>query len=217
MHPCIFAKAATIDTRARLIIRAPTGLRRSLTTNAKLASSNQDLTRSQRLAELRRKFSIPTSPTDRASTMSFQPLYKYIDRDTLAEQVRKHASDPSQRQLAIVDVRDDDFEGGNILSAKNYPSSSFADGVQDLVKGPLKDYKQVVFHCHLSQARGPKAAGQYAQARQAAVENGGLRAEEKDAQEVLVLRGGFSEFQDKYKKDPAVVEKYDAEAWQFRN
>ena len=88
---------------------------------------------------------------------------------------------------------DDDFEGGNIVSARNHPSARFADEVQDLVYGPLKEYKQVVFHCHLSQQRGPKAAGQYAQARQAADK------QKLDDQQVLVLRGGFSEFQDKYK------------------
>lgn len=92
---------------------------------------------------------------------------------------------------------DDDFEGGNIVSARNLPSHQFADEVQDLIYGPLKDYKQVIFHCHLSQARGPKAAGQYAKAREEAVQSGKL---EKDReQEVLVLRGGFSEFQEKYK------------------
>lgn len=151
--------------------------------------------------------------------MSFQPLYKYIDRDSLADQVRKHGADPSQRQVAIVDVRDDDFEGGNIVNAQNHPSTSFQDKVQDLVYGPLKDYKQVIFHCHLSQQRGPKAAGQYAQARQAALDSGRLakEGEVQQQQEVLVLRGGFSEFQDKYKSDPAVVEKYDASAWEFRN
>ncbi len=96
---------------------------------------------------------------------------------------------------------DDDFEGGNIVNAKNHPSSTFPDDVQDLIYGPLKDYKQVIFHCHLSQARGPKAAGQYAKARQEAVEAGKLEkgGDGKPEQEVLVLRGGFSEFQDKYK------------------
>ena len=93
---------------------------------------------------------------------------------------------------------DDDFEGGNIVSARNIPSTTFPDEVQGLAYGPLKDYKQVIFHCHLSQQRGPKAAGQYAQARQAALESGKLK-EEESKQEVLVLRGGFSEFQDKYK------------------
>lgn len=176
--------------------------------------------------------SVRASPGSNTA-MSFQPLYKYVDRDTLAEQVRKHAADPTQREVAIVDVRgklfpsllitvclslslcdadlirnslhdalagtDDDFQGGNIVSATNHPSSKFADQVQDLIYGPLKDYKQVIFHCHLSQQRGPKAAGQYAQARQAAMETGKLKDETQSKQQVLVLRGGFSEFQDKYK------------------
>ncbi|KAJ1018579.1 hypothetical protein NDA16_004861 [Ustilago loliicola] len=152
--------------------------------------------------------------------MSFKPLYSYIDRDTLAETVRKHAADPNQREVAIVDVRDDDFEGGNIVTARNHPSSKLADEIEDLVYGPLKDYKQVIFHCHLSQQRGPKAAGQYAQARQAALGSGKLKEEEGGAQpkqEVLVLRGGFKEFQDKYKKDPELVEKYDPSAWEYRD
>lgn len=60
----------------------------------------------------------------------------------------------------------------------------------------------MIFHCHLSQQRGPKAAGQYAQARQAAIDSGKLPKEAEPStqpQQVLVLRGGFSEFQDKYK------------------
>ena len=65
------------------------------------ASTPFDSQRARRLSELRLKFSQPS----RSPTMSFQPLYKYVDRDTLAETVRKHASDPEQREIAIVDVR----------------------------------------------------------------------------------------------------------------
>lgn len=100
---------------------------------------------------------------------------------------------------------DDDFEGGNIVSARNVPSTKFADQVEDLVYGPLKDYKQVIFHCHLSQQRGPKAAGMYAKARQAALDSGSLKQAAQPQQEVLVLRGGFSEFQDKYKVSVAAL------------
>ncbi|PWZ00359.1 Rhodanese-like protein [Testicularia cyperi] len=151
--------------------------------------------------------------------MSFQPLYSYIDRDSLAEKVRKHGSDPKQREIAIVDVRDDDFEGGNIVGAVNHPSSTLDQSLHDIIAGPLKDYKQVVFHCHLSQQRGPKAALHYAKARDAAVEQGKITADKEgqQKQEVLVLRGGFSEFQDKYKSDKAIVEKYDESSWQYRN
>lgn len=106
-------------------------------------------------------------------------------------------------------MTDDDFEGGNIVTAKNHPSLKLADEIEDLVYGPLKDYKQVVFHCHLSQQRGPKAAGQYAQARQAALESGKIKEEEGGAQprqEVLVLRGGFKEFQDKFKVSSTTID-----------
>lgn len=205
--------------------------------------------RSQRLIQLRRNFSAPPSPEHTAGIMSFKPLYSYVDGDTLAETVRKHASDPNQKEVAIVDVRgkatnsphpwhvsaeltalfflpnidcstDDDFVGGNIVTAKNHPSSRLDDEIEDLVYGPLKDYKQVIFHCHLSQARGPKAAGKYAQARQEALDSGKLKTGQSEAQpkqQVLVLRGGFKEFQDKYKKDPQVIEKYDASAWEYRD
>lgn len=37
--------------------------------------------------------------------MSFKPLYTYIDRDTLAQKVRQHGATPSQKEIAIVDVR----------------------------------------------------------------------------------------------------------------
>ncbi|EPQ27880.1 uncharacterized protein PFL1_04624 [Pseudozyma flocculosa PF-1] len=150
--------------------------------------------------------------------MSFMPLYRYIDRDALAEKVRAQVKQPENKEIAIVDVRDDDFEGGNIVGAHNVPSTKIADSIGDLVLGPLKEYKQVVFHCHLSQQRGPKAAGNYAKARTEAIEQGKLPAQTDGAnqQQVLVLRGGFSEFQDKYKKDPEVVEGYDEESWALR-
>lgn len=79
------------------------------------------------------------------------------------------------------------------------PSASLSDeALSKLASGPLREYKQVVFHCHLSQQRGPKAAGQYAQAYKSANQDLG------DPQEILVLRGGFSEFQDKFKvRNPA--------------
>ncbi|KAN0064369.1 Cdc25 phosphatase Ibp1 [Thecaphora frezii] len=167
-----------------------------------------DAQRLQRYSELRAKFD---------TTMSFTPLYRYIDRDTLAEKIRAQGKSPHSKDLAVVDVRDDDFEGGNIVGAQNIPSTKIADSINDLVLGPLKEYKQVVFHCHLSQQRGPKAAGNYAKARDEAIRQGKLpNPSESSQQEVLVLRGGFSEFQDKYKKDPEIVEKYDEDSWALR-
>lgn len=117
----------------------------------------------------------------------------------------------AKKDYIIVDVRDDDFRGGNIRGAHNSPSNSFDSKVDELVKD-TKDTPIVVFHCMLSQQRGPKAARVridrspiiniqvvtcaqiYAETRDA------LQTQGKDqGHEVYVLRGGFGEFQAKFK------------------
>ena len=62
--------------------------------------------------------------------MSFTPPYKYITASELAEKVKQ--ADPQQVQ--VIDVRDDDFVGGNIVGAKNSPSNAFYDNVKELVE-----------------------------------------------------------------------------------
>lgn len=52
----------------------------------------------------------------------------------------------------IVDVRDDDYEGGNIKGSHNSPSSYFLAKVDALVE-KTKDIPIVIFHCALSQVR----------------------------------------------------------------
>lgn len=97
------------------------------------------------------------------------------------------------KDYLVVDVRDDDFAGGNIKGAKNVPSSTIYDAVDDLVRD-TKDIKKLVFHCALSQVRGPKAARIYAETRQNM-----LQETEPNQPEVLILRDGFTQFQVKYK------------------
>jgi hypothetical protein len=63
----------------------------------------------------------------------------------------------AKKDYLIVDVRDDDFRGGNIRGAHNSPSATFHADVDRLVQD-TKDTPVVVFHCMLSQQRGPKAA-----------------------------------------------------------
>ena len=57
-----------------------------------------------------------------------------------------------KKDFLVVDVRDDDFIGGNIVGAENKPSREFLDNVDKLVKD-TKDVPLVVFHCSLSQVR----------------------------------------------------------------
>ncbi|ORX33791.1 Rhodanese-like domain-containing protein [Kockovaella imperatae] len=133
------------------------------------------------------------------SSMSFSLPYKYITADELAKILKaKPASDV--KDIAVVDVRDDDFAGGNIVSAVNVPSSTFHDSVGGLVKR-LEKCPSVVFHCALSQQRGPKAARIYAETREASLSS-------PPTQQIYVLRDGFTGFQSKFRNDPELVEKF---------
>jgi Cdc25 family phosphatase len=58
-----------------------------------------------------------------------------------------------------------DHIGGHIKNSINVPSSTLDVALPSLVR-KLKDKKTVVFHCALSQVRGPKAAAEYMRVRQ---------------------------------------------------
>lgn len=72
----------------------------------------------------------------------------------------------------------------------------------------LKDKEQVVFHCALSQQRGPSAALKYARERERM-----LGGEEGKKQEVYVLEGGFVHWQEKYGTDTRLTEAYARDIW----
>ncbi|KAL7749599.1 Cdc25 phosphatase Ibp1 [Sorochytrium milnesiophthora] len=58
----------------------------------------------------------------------------------------------------VIDVRDDDFAGGNIPGAVNLPSGTITrDTIAELAQR-YDNVPTLVFHCAQSQQRGPKAA-----------------------------------------------------------
>ncbi|KAK7028105.1 Cdc25 phosphatase Ibp1 [Paramarasmius palmivorus] len=153
-------------------------------------------------------------------------MIKYITGDELANIIK--SDKVAKKDYLVVDVRDDDFEGGNIKGALNKPSRDFLMHVDELVKD-TKDVPLVVFHCTLSQVRGPKAARVcrqgivfknvrhrlilctkqiYQETRQNVLDEGA-----ESPTEVMVLRDGFSQFQVKYKDDPALIENWDKDVW----
>jgi hypothetical protein len=69
----------------------------------------------------------------------------------LAEIIKSDNKVP-KKDYVVVDVRDDDFVGGNIVGAVNKPSKSFGTNVTELVE-ETKEVPLVVFHCVLSQVR----------------------------------------------------------------
>ncbi|BFZ62855.1 Cdc25 phosphatase Ibp1 [Saitoella coloradoensis] len=149
------------------------------------------------------------------------PTAKPIRAETLAAMVR---SDPTPTSLRIIDVRDDDFEGGHIHTATNVPSSELTGLLGDLVD-ELKGVEKVVFHCALSQVRGPKAARLYLEAKdllsegkkehdlQGHATDTTESKEEGKEQEVYVLVGGFYEWQKRYGQEKDLTEEWEPEMW----
>lgn len=81
----------------------------------------------------------------------------------------------SGEKILVLDVRDEDFIGGNIPNALNIPASEYDSTI---VSDHIKDFSTVMVHCMYSQVRGPKI-GRYIK----------RDYPEKD---VFVLQGGFT-------------------------
>lgn len=132
------------------------------------------------------KMSIPTTISD----------LTYISRHQLAPLVR--SQDP---KLAVIDVRDSDYIGGHIRGCQNVPTATHDYRIPELVR-TLKDKETVVFHCALSQQRGPSSALKYLRERERLTgvgKEGDVKdgeGEGKKKQQVLVLDGGFSKWQE---------------------
>ncbi|KAK3337961.1 hypothetical protein B0H65DRAFT_477342 [Neurospora tetraspora] len=83
----------------------------------------------------------------------------------LAEQAAAGTETGGSPTLAIIDVRDDDYIGGHIKGSQNVPSRKLDAMLPTLVR-QLQDKETVVFHCALSQQRGPSAALRYIRERE---------------------------------------------------
>jgi Cdc25 family phosphatase len=152
----------------------------------------------------------------------------YITRESLSKQLLESESAPQiPTNVAIIDVRDSDHIGGHIRGSTWIPSSELDYKLPELVR-TLKGKDTVIFHCALSQQRGPSAALRYlrekkrldpegkAEGKGEAKEGGeDSKEEEKKAQEVLVLDGGFTKWQEKYGEDKRLTEAYQKDIWAF--
>jgi rhodanese-related sulfurtransferase len=169
-----------------------------------------------------------THPTTRA--MSFIKLsdLTYISREDLSTNLLSPSPSSS---IAIIDVRDWDHAGGHIKGSTWVPSAQLDYKTPELVR-TLKDRELVVFHCALSQQRGPSAALRYLREKrrldpEGVVESKGVVKEgegdeegktegskEKKVQKVVVLDGGFTKWQEKYGEDERLTEGYQKDIWE---
>ena len=127
------------------------------------------------------------------STFTFSDL-QWITREDLAALVREQ-----KPGLSIIDVRDSDYIGGHIKGCQNVRTDTLDYRLPELVR-TLRNQDTVVFHCSLSQQRGPGSALRYLRERERMDDKGEIGAREdgadlKNVQRVLVLDGGFSKWQ----------------------
>ncbi|EQC36563.1 hypothetical protein SDRG_06009 [Saprolegnia diclina VS20] len=127
-----------------------------------------------------------------------------VERIT-ARELAAILKDPVRRQsVRIIDVRDSDFIGGHIRGAVNLPEDHFQD--DDDVDAVVEDFKavpQIVFHCMMSQIRGPFCAKRFKSRMEICLEDAPHKPD------VRVLYGGFQLFGREYRNDPELVEDMD--------
>ena len=105
------------------------------------------------------------------------PSLSRISREQLSSILLKNDTAPS---VAIIDVRDADHVGGHIAGSTHVPSSSLDYRMPELIR-KLAEKDIVVFHCALSQQRGPSAALRYL--REKGSRGSGVNEEEVDGQD----------------------------------
>ncbi|ODV77760.1 Rhodanese-like protein [Suhomyces tanzawaensis NRRL Y-17324] len=120
---------------------------------------------------------------------------------------------PSERRFTVIDVRDSDYVGGHIRGSWHYPSSEYVSQLAEIRQRLVaENVGDVVFHCALSQQRGPSAALKFIRS----LDEPGSDPEALRGLQVWVLEGGFTKWQQQYGEDSAVTEGYDKELWQWQ-
>ncbi|EXB75883.1 hypothetical protein L484_022560 [Morus notabilis] len=87
--------------------------------------------------------------------------------------------------IAIIDVRDEERSyDGHIAGSLHYASDSFSDKMSNLIQD-VKGKDTLVFHCALSQVRGPTCARKLVNYFEEVKDDAGIK-------NVLVLERGFN-------------------------
>lgn len=117
----------------------------------------------------------------------YQSLMDYLSAKQLVERL-EDSKDNEERRILVVDVRQGDFAGGNVRGALNVPSDEFEDRLDELMSLTVGKNRDVVFHCMLSQVRGPSCCNKFIQY----LYNNALDYDSHP--NVYLLKGGFSGF-----------------------
>lgn len=136
--------------------------------------------------------------------MNQQP--EFVQPEHVAALLRAHKD--KQENVVVLDVRDDDFAGGNIRGCVNIPcwellEGSRMDGFIDkyLLSSSGGDNVVLVVHCYLSQQRGPLAARRIVQRLDQR-----CGKDERSKIRVCVLAHGWRRFSQMYRDEEDLVE-----------
>uniref|UniRef100_K3WPS8 Rhodanese domain-containing protein n=1 Tax=Globisporangium ultimum (strain ATCC 200006 / CBS 805.95 / DAOM BR144) TaxID=431595 RepID=K3WPS8_GLOUD len=106
------------------------------------------------------------------------------------------------RRPLIIDVRGDDFKDDHIATAVNHPEPNLHDDEKvDAVVEQYKHEDTIVFHCQMSQVRGPFCARRFIVCLNAVL---GENADKKPSMQVLT--GGYKDFSEQFKGDIELLE-----------
>eukprot|EP00603_Paraphysomonas_imperforata_P015956 CAMPEP_0114484432 /NCGR_PEP_ID=MMETSP0104-20121206/19412_1 /TAXON_ID=37642 ORGANISM="Paraphysomonas imperforata, Strain PA2" /NCGR_SAMPLE_ID=MMETSP0104 /ASSEMBLY_ACC=CAM_ASM_000202 /LENGTH=141 /DNA_ID=CAMNT_0001660483 /DNA_START=1 /DNA_END=426 /DNA_ORIENTATION=+ len=111
----------------------------------------------------------------------------FIETSELLSLLKARRSD-----VAIIDVRTDDFAGGHISGALNIPVDEFEcdDTIDEILSTHITEKKEyIVFHCMFSQMRGPFCAKRYSAAKSRRC--GSDDDCDNSLPQIKILRGGY--------------------------
>lgn len=112
--------------------------------------------------------------------------------------------------LSLTEPQPADHVGGHIASSQHHASSTLGTYMPTLIRSLHEQgVEMVVFHCALSQQRGPSAAKAYVRERGRVL---GDKVGDRNVQ-VLILEGGFVKWQEKYGRDERLTTDYAPDIW----
>lgn len=146
----------------------------------------------------------------------------YIERSTLKKWIQQGQTNLGEK-FQVVDVRDNDHIGGHIINSKHIPAGKFKDASSGQTMSKLLSYLRdthgtcVVFHCMLSQVRGPSSAMKFMRYCNELLETS---QDEQEKEFILnlritILRGGFAKWQEDYGDDPSLTQGYQKDIWKY--
>src|ERR1700732_2524849 len=99
---------------------------------------------------IRAKLSSLSKMSTRPVPIEASSLREWVLSQEPSSKSESSTSTTIPKTFKVVDVRDDDYQGGNIPGAMNVPSRQLNSRIETLVDD-LKDSEAVVFTCALSQ------------------------------------------------------------------